>query len=452
MDNLEIIKFIKEKNIKKYDDLILFINSNINITKYEKYKLILIYNNFIEKVENDELVDECRSIILDYNMNLVNYTFDNVIYNNYAKDYILKNNPKQINITECYEGPLISIFFYNNNWFMSTKKKIINMSKRYTKNKIFNLFFETIINIDEFLNILDKNNNYQFILLHHKNKNIVNYNDYFNDNEYKKIVIINIFNKLNNNEIDVNEFIIKMDYIIIPRKYSDLNIIDINNNKNKLELPVLLEGLVIEIKKGMKKKILKFQSNSYKILNEINFNEYLNYNIYVIFIDLYKKDKLKNYIEYFPENIQTNISNTKLVETISMIDAIFKVFTSELFEIFRLLYDLKSCNHKNTNIYKNLENEYAIVLYKIRGIYYKKKENFIKQKDDNFEKNYFFNLKICDIYNLLKKDYDINSLIKLFISRKKLLSKNDFSENIISSKCDPNHLKMATVLIDLINK
>ena len=84
------------------------------------------------------------------------------------------------------------------------------------------------------------------------------------------------------------------------------------------------------------------------------------------FVELYQQDKLKQYLEYFPDNMKLN----KIYDTIGVIDASFKVLTSELFELFRYLYDLKDCSHKNKEFYKLLPNEYTIVLYKIRGIYY----------------------------------------------------------------------------------
>ena len=101
-----------------------------------------------------------------------------------------------------------------------------------------------------------------------------------------------------------------------------------------------------------------------------------------------------------------------------MVDTIFKVFTSELFEMFRYLYNFKDCSHKNRDLYDILPNEYKVVIYTIRGIYYAKKEKYFKMKIDNQISenvklvNTSSGLRIADIYLMLKK-YDNQNLIKL---------------------------------------
>ena len=119
------------------------------------------------------------------------------------------------------------------------------------------------------------------------------------------------------------------------------------------------------------------------------------------------------------------------------------------------MYDLKDCSHKNESFYKVLPNEYTIALYKIRGIYYRKKEKYIKNKNVNEETNYTYSLKIFDIYNLLKKKYDTKELLKLFRARKLIMaqfqnntSQNGIILNNISNKCDKVSIKMTSILLN----
>merc|ERR1712224_547588 len=102
-------------------------------------------------------------------------------------------------------------------------------------------------------------------------------------------------------------------------------------------------------------------------------------------ISLYQKDLLKQHIEYFEEN--RKIYNPMFVEppydTIGVIDALFKVVTSELFELFKMLWNVKVSKHKNKDIYNLLSQEYTTILFKIRGIYFTKKEAYITALNNN---------------------------------------------------------------------
>ena len=92
-------------------------------------------------------------------------------------------------------------------------------------------------------------------------------------------------------------------------------------------------------------------------------------------------------------------------------------------------------------------------MYKIRGIYYKKKEKYIRCKQSETEDEnipqYNYSLKIFDIYNMLKKKYDIKDLLKLLRARKLLIAKyQDDNSNTgkiftnLSVKCDKVSIKI----------
>lgn len=136
-----------------------------------------------------------------------------------------------------------------------------------------------------------------------------------------------------------------------------------------------------------------------------------------------------------------------------MIDALFKVMTSELLEMFKYFYNLKDCSHKNKELYELIPNNYKKILYKIRGIYYNKKENFINSKKNNvnLKHNMLYCLRISDIYSLLKK-YPTNELIYLFNERKTIQNIDKISEKFLqfSKRCDNTILKLSNIILSKI--
>jgi hypothetical protein len=87
-----------------------------------------------------------------------------------------------------------------------------------------------------------------------------------------------------------------------------------------------------------------------------------------------------------------------------MVDAVFKVCTSEIFELFKLLWSIKNGQHQNKQLYDMLPKEYKDVMFAVRGIYYKKKAQIHKKNGELMPLHEFKNthLKISDIYNYLK--------------------------------------------------
>lgn len=476
--NFTLLDYIKSNNnyqqIKNY-----LLENKIRVREYENSDLIILSNKFKEDL--NEIQSECRSIIFDKkNMNIVCYAFDNIKYNQQAKLEFLKQNPKDFIIQESFEGTLLSVFNYDNKWYISTRQCLDASESKWKANKShYDMFLECInVSFDEFTNFLKKEYNYFFVLLHYDNKHIVDYTSYFNNPNYKTIVHIMTKDKKTHQDIDITDknqwigdpnfiipckfnhehskyinlkkFIDSDDSINIPNNYSNFENLDINNMNNNFDLPITSEGLIVKITNTLNNKIevLKFQTNSYQIMSLLNPN---TKNIYMGFVELYQNDLLKKHLEYFPGNVKIN--NT--YDTIGIIDASFKVLTSELFEIFRYLYDLKNCSHKNSDFYKILPSEYTVVLYKIRGIYYKKKEKYIKNKIDSIvmDNTYNYSLKIFDIYNLLKKKYDIKDIMNLFKARQTFINtynKTKYNTIIknISSKCEINSLKMISIFIN----
>ena len=176
---------------------------------------------------------------------------------------------------------------------------------------------------------------------------------------------------------------------------------------------------------------------------------------------LYQNEKLndffknnKNFDKY--SKIINPLNTSETYDTIGMVDAVFKVCTSELFELFKILWDIKTGKHKTGNLYNKLSKDYRDILFGIRGIYFKKKASYINdKKENNLNKNYY--LKIKDIYTYLKKTSTekVEGMLrnrKLMYNWAKMNPEKDFLKDFskISEKCDKVHFKLTAIFTNKI--
>ena len=106
--------YIDSLDIKSFECLSSYLKENkIKITYDDNSNLVLLSNSFKENI--NEVQSECRSMILDKtNLDIICYSFDNILYNNDAKNEFLKINPDNFIIQECFEGTLLSVYYYDN--------------------------------------------------------------------------------------------------------------------------------------------------------------------------------------------------------------------------------------------------------------------------------------------------------------------------------------------------
>ena len=271
--------------------------------------------------------------------------------------------------------------------------------------------------IDDLTSKLNQNYIYTFVLVHHENQHIIDYSFQFGEN-YKEIIHIMTREQNTFREIELTDETQWTNSDVNfkrSKELDDLSILDKYNNIDEISLPLKSEGVIIKLFDSVSGKsyLLKIQNNTYQFLSMIKPNEH---KLVINFVHLYKTDMLKKHIEFFPTSKNIVFAGDTF-ETINLIDTVFKVLTSEMFELFKHFYDFKSCSHKNSSLYDILPKEYRYILYQIRGIYFKKKEEFITNNLKNKSTSYVYsNLRIYDIYNLLKT-YEIKNLVRLFNAR-----------------------------------
>jgi len=466
---MESPHFLISDYIKNLEDTEVFRNmlykKGIMTKYYPDDKLLLVYTKFEDSsYENTELKNECRSLIIDIeDKDIVSYTCNTPICNLEAMNYLIGHNEKTMKIYKCYEGTLLSLFFNKGKWYLSTRRCLDSKNSVWNENSHFDLFMDVLNNegynkFDDFTSLLNKELCYHFILIHHKNKNIVDYTSSFGE-DYKKLCLAFVRSKQDLHEIDYNKLsdVLPIDNpknIFISEILNSMEefTTESNNYNNDDMAECLDEGIVIKMKKENNVNMyLKIQTYPYQFNKAIG----LEKNIFKGFINLYQNDKL---VKYLDSNSNLN-SFKKIVnplnvqesyDTIGVVDAVFKVCTSELYELFKILWSLKTSKHLDNNLYNLLPKEYKSLLYSIRGIYFKNKSDFYNSEDKLAKQRLFIQIK--DIYQYIKSvDTDILEqylrVRRLMNNWTKVDSHNDNLKkfNKISEKCDKVHFKLTAI-------
>ena len=424
------VEDFREKIFKEY---------SIMTKYYEDDKLLLMYHKF-ELPTCNELDEDCRSLVIDTNdLNIVSYTCPNPILNKDALKFLLNNPSLELEIYKCYEGTIMSLFNHNNKWYLTTRRCLdseMSVWNNTNYNKMFNEVLEKEnITFEEFTNKLNPELGYYFILIHHMNKIIIDYSEQFGEN-YTKLCLVFVRNKKDQVEIydyhfDNYQNIFKPEKMTME-EFSLLN--------QELKTKINIEGIIIKTVKDDKNYLLKLQTNSYQFCRSIGSNE----NIFKGYIYLYQNDILNDYIknqENCLEKIVNPYDESESFKIIGVIDCVFKTFTLELFELYKLLWKMNSNEHQNTKLYNILPKEYKYVLFKLRGLYYKSKTKIDKK----------FGMR--DIYDYLKS-MNLENFCALLRQRKLMLNyvninKNDETALIyrsISRRSDQVHIKLMSIL------
>lgn len=466
---MESPNFLINDYIKNLNDLESFkatlFKKGIMTKLFEDEGLLLVYTKFEEatyKNANTPLKNECRSLIIDINKKeLVSYTCNTPICNLEAMNYLLGHNENKMKVYECYEGTLMSLFFNNDKWYLSTRRCLDSKKSIWNENSHYDLF-EEVLNqdgfesLDDFTSQLDTSYCYNFVLIHHKNKNIVDYSSKFGE-EYKKLCLAFVRNKEDLTEVENDKMKELMpssiNNIFIPSEFESLT--SYNTEKNIFEKDNMencsSEGAIIKINNDNNINIyLKLQTHPYQFNKAIG----LEKNIYKGFVNLYQNEKLAEFLE-----TNSNLVNYKKIvnplniqesyDTIGVVDSVFKVCTSELYELFKLLWNLKTGKQlsNDNSLYNILPKEYKTILYGIRGIYFKNKSDSFNQ--DNKSKIF---LQIKDIYQHIKT-IDTDTFEQFLRVRKLMLNwikADQNNENLkkfnkISEKCDKVHFKLTAI-------
>lgn len=151
----------------------------IIVRNYEDSLVILNYSQ-IDSPKSHEIVMECRGLILETGTwNIVCYPFKRFF--NYEEVVEITENFDYANATclEKLDGSLISVFYYNNRWYMSTRGAIENESQVGFSNITFRELFYSIIDAKypNFWKNINKDVTYCFELTAPENRVVTVYDE-----------------------------------------------------------------------------------------------------------------------------------------------------------------------------------------------------------------------------------------------------------------------------------
>lgn len=401
----------------------LLTSNHVYYREDKESDLVILFNNYNDLFQSS-INQTVRSMVISRdNRSIISYSCPTPLENSNGVNYLMRNlrNNKPI-MTECYEGTFMSIFNYNDKWYMTTRKCLDARDSKFKSKNYYDMFEDIILKsgyscFEDFCKKLNKCNSYYFILLDSDNINIVNYSYLFGD-DYHKLVFTyerdsnqNILtdNTYSNCPTFIDENIIK------PNIVSDIGYIDEYNKLNKWNLPAKSEGLILRFNNTL----VKLQSLDYQFAKAIGFDE----NIYLGMLKMYQVDKLDDYINYNGnkekfEKIVNPLNVGESFMTLGIINSVFRVLTTELYELYNKLYD-KSGVILDSDLYKLIPVEYRYFIFKIRGINFKK----LKNGKDMSEKDVYYLLKTTEI------EY-ISSLIRMRKLMLNLCYINKFDNNV----------------------
>jgi hypothetical protein len=438
----ELVEPITVESVKKH-----FYDKSIMTKHYEQENLLLVYHKY-DTPSTSKIEKFSRSLVIDTNTwKIISYTCQNPILNGDAQQIILNNSNIPFEYYRCYEGSLLSMFYHNDKWYLSSRRCLDASESLWNNVSHRDMFLEVLakdnMDWDTFCLKLDKTRNYYWILIHHNLKNVVDYTKHFGES-YSKLCLAFVRDKDTQEEYELQ--FDATNNIFVSEKVSIANFSEENKN---IDINVEHEGIITKAVIGDNWYLLKLQSISYQFSKAMGPNP----NIYKGYIYLYQNSKLKDYLEHNQQHqnfgkITNPYNSNESFDIVGVVDSVFKVLTSELFELFKFLWNMKTNKHQNEDLYKLLPKEYKDILFALRGLYYNIRSNNMKS-----EIKHMFGIK--DIYNYLKQ---LNSehICALLRQRKLILNWIASPQVVpeikqfrqISDKCDKVHSKLIAIYIN----
>lgn len=239
--------------------------------KYSKHKVVLTD-------EQKRVVDQYRGVIVEKDTNRpVCYTFEKM-HRHFPEDWSLES----CSITTSYDGSQIKIFYYNEDWVVSTTRRIDASKSYFFSNKSFMELWKessTCLDFDK----LNQNFCYSFVLSHPENRIVAKHSNPF---------ITHVLTR------DMTTFNLVSEDIGVPRPETVLF-----ENKNEIwksitALPYYQEGFVV--KNG--DCFIKLENSKYHEVKELRGN---SSSLLFHYFKLKKDKQIRKFLKYYPEYSET---------------------------------------------------------------------------------------------------------------------------------------------------
>lgn len=230
------------------------------------------------KNEQKEIVSQYRGVIVEKGTNIpLCYTFDKMSHH-LPEEWDLK----KCKITKSCDGSQIKLYYYNNKWNVSTTRKIDANNSYFFSNKSFMEMFNEATNKPDFNN-LDKNCCYSFVLAHPDNKVVARHNTPF-------LTHVLTRNMKTFEIVDVDIGVSKPEVV----KFKNKN----DMWKSITKLPYFFEGYVVQNGNTFVKAV----NSKYQAVKDLRGN---SNSMLLHYFDLKKKNKIKEFLTYYPETNET---------------------------------------------------------------------------------------------------------------------------------------------------
>lgn len=313
----------------------------IKVKKFKNDKnLCLLHNSYKRNdvSEFQDLYDKCRSIVLDFSKSIGNNVVISISYsipirstiNNYITNIYCNNDV-------CYsalDGTIVTVYYHNGIWhFGSSSCPDINSSKFSNKNKTHGYMLDEIlydiyknnVSIDDpnisivlrnlFTSNLSPLYSYDFIIIHHENKHIIDYTAELGEN-YRYLFHINTKNRISLVEENIDNQPLAYLGIKYPFKYNSPH--DAINN---------ISNYGIIVKKNNKLYKISHDNILHKEeVNAYNFNKW--YNILYVYMLQKENYNINEFInEFYPnDNFPDNTFDT--------VNTIFNIIKQIIYNLY----------------------------------------------------------------------------------------------------------------------
>lgn len=317
-------------------------------------------------------------------------------------------------ITELYDAREITLFHHNGQWVtMSGNNFHLDFVSTWSeKNRLVRELWEESLHmsVKDFTSKHDPNYIYIYLLLHHEDRHVI---DYTRDlgNGYK-YVLLHSMRSVSRLDL-LPELIIPQGVkVITPLVHKDFSSLDYQNQDDE-EVCSLMDVIQAGVHVSIGETWIHLHTSSFKLYNETS-DTSVKPCCSEHYLGLYQRNSMDSYLTKFKsESFHTGPDGTPY-QIKGLIDSVFKVFTSEVLYLFKMLWDVRFGTAKEDykDVYLILPSEYKKVFYVLRGIYFSKKVS-------TSTVNRFVTIKT--VYDMLKR-MEPSSLVKLIVERQKILA------------------------------
>lgn len=352
--------------------------------------IVLLHNTY---TRNDveafkELYHQCRSVVLDFGLSIGNNVV--VTYANSIPEridfgtYMTQHYNVSDKVYEAYDGTMITVYNYKGEWYFGTtscpdanSSKFSHPTKRHGNmlDEILFDFYKNLFTAEEiqnekpyliskkireyFTNNLDSSKAYEFLILHHENKHIIDYTSVLGEN-YKVMFHINTKQRDTLEEQDIHSVAIPT-LVNLGVKYP-LQFANIKEASSHID-NAYTYGIIV-------KKVIDNQVRLFKISTQgIQFREETdpcNPNVWMNMLAVYMKNKadyhINDYISHYATGIEFPMDNNgKPLDPTYLIHTAICTIKDSLYNLYVATTSYYP-KYKRFKMNKELDKQYAPII------------------------------------------------------------------------------------------